>query len=104
MGRGTARHIPSPRRTDGVALSWGLNNYGQLGGGPTAPSVRATPGPVLGLTNVMEIAVGRGRGHGLAVLADGTVWSWGNNGSGQLGDGTGTSRSTPVPASGLKLQ
>ncbi len=39
--------------------------------------------------------------HWYAVLADGTVRAWGNNESGQLGDGTGTDRSTPVQVVGL---
>jgi len=48
----------------------------------------------------------RGRGfcrtsHSLAVKADGTVWAWGYNAYGQLGDGTTTQRNTPVQVSGL---
>jgi alpha-tubulin suppressor-like RCC1 family protein len=40
-------------------------------------------------------AIGTGRDHGLAVLGDGTVRSWGGNAFGQLGDGTTTNRTTP---------
>ncbi len=39
--------------------------------------------------------------HSLALKSDGTVWAWGWNGYGQLGDGTTTSRYTPVQVSGL---
>jgi hypothetical protein len=43
-----------------------------------------------------------GRGyHSLAIKADGTVWTWGFNGSGQLGDGTTTNRNVPVAVNGL---
>ncbi|WP_233612067.1 Ig-like domain-containing protein [Corallococcus sp. AB045] len=42
-----------------------------------------------------------GQFHTLALKQDGTVWAWGNNGEGQLGDGTTTDRLTPVQVPGL---
>ena len=39
--------------------------------------------------------------HSIALKSDGTVWAWGNNWVGQLGDGTTSHRSTPVQVSGL---
>ena len=54
---------------------------------------------VSGLSGV--VAVAGGRYHSLAVKSDGTVWAWGNNWLGQLGDGTTTDRSIPVQVSGL---
>ncbi len=39
--------------------------------------------------------------HTLGLKSDGTVWAWGNNGSGRLGDGTTTDRHTPVQVNGL---
>jgi len=45
------------------------------------------------LTGVAATAAGEQ--HSLAVKSDGTVWTWGANGSGQLGDGTTTASSTP---------
>jgi len=39
--------------------------------------------------------------HSLALNSDGTLWAWGNNPYGQLGDGTTTDRLTPVPVPGL---
>ena len=60
---------------------------------------RSTPVPVSGLTGVVAIAAGGH--HSLAVKSDGTVWAWGCNDYGQLGDGTTTNRLTPVQTSGL---
>ncbi|MFD2256594.1 hypothetical protein ACFSSA_07900 [Luteolibacter algae] len=45
--------------------------------------------------------VSANQSHSVALTADGRVWSWGYNGSGQLGDGTTTNRSLPVPVSGV---
>lgn len=54
---------------------------------------------VVGLAGVTAIATMNY--HSLALKADGTVWAWGNNQYGQLGDGTTTSRSIPVQVTGL---
>lgn len=52
-----------------------------------------------GLKNVVAIAAGGA--HSLAVTAEGTVWSWGANGSGQLGDGSTADSAAPVQVRGL---
>ena len=54
---------------------------------------------VLGVANA--IYIGSGRDHGLAVIAGGTVRAWGHNSSGQLGDGTLTSRSSSILVPGV---
>ncbi len=46
-------------------------------------------------------AVAAGVGHTVALRGDGTVWAWGDNSSGQLGDGTYTQRDVPVQVPGL---
>jgi alpha-tubulin suppressor-like RCC1 family protein len=51
------------------------------------------------LTDIAAIAAGSD--HCLAVSADGTLWAWGSNSSGQLGDGTSMGSSTPVVVSNL---
>lgn len=47
------------------------------------------------------MAVAAGDWHTLALKSDGSVWTWGYNANGQLGDGTGTNRSSPVQVPGL---
>ncbi|MFB7982896.1 RCC1-like domain-containing protein [Streptomyces vinaceus] len=79
--------------------SWGNNRSGQLGDG-TWTDFRTTATTVLGLTSeeVVKIAAGgsgKANGHGLALLSDCTVQSWGSNDSGQLGDGTVFSHNAP---------
>ncbi len=43
------------------------------------------------------VAVAAGAYHSLAARSDGTAWAWGDNGYGQLGDGTTTDRPLPTP-------
>ncbi|REF00287.1 hypothetical protein [Thermomonospora umbrina] len=87
-------------RSDGTMRAWGGNGSGQLGDGTNTQ--RSTPIQISGLTGVStwEGAVSAGQ-HSLAVKDNGTVWAWGDNGSGQLGDGTTSDRKTPVQVSGL---
>jgi alpha-tubulin suppressor-like RCC1 family protein len=54
---------------------------------------------VVGLTGIVGISAGYS--HSLAVKSDGTVWSWGYNSYGQLGNGTTTQRASPVRVQGL---
>jgi alpha-tubulin suppressor-like RCC1 family protein len=48
-----------------------------------------------------RVGVSAGTYHTILAKADGTVWTWGGNYEGQIGDGTTTSRPTPMPVSGL---
>jgi len=47
------------------------------------------------------VQISAGSSHSLAIKRDGTVWAWGSNGYGQLGDGSSTTRISPVQLSGL---
>lgn len=77
---------------------WGNNNEGQLADGTHTD--RSAPIPVGGLpAGVRQVSVNDG--SGLALLANGTVAAWGLNNFGQLGDGTLTSRTSPVAVAGL---
>ena len=83
--------------TNGATLAWGNNYYGRLGNDSTTD--RPYPDAVLGdLTNV--VAVSAKLSHSLALKMDGTVWSWGNNQYGKLGDNTTTTRKTPIQVLG----
>lgn len=90
-GRGT-----SLATTDGAAWSWGTGVHAT---GQQAHT-RTVPEPVPDLAGVAAVAAGES--HTLTLLEDGTVWGWGGNRSGQLGDGNPVSRRLlPVQASGL---
>ena len=88
--------------------AWGDNRYGQLGLGSSqgpdtchefgSPCSRV-PIPVPGITDVVSVAAGWH--HSLALRADGTVWGWGDNRAGQLGDGTQEQRDAPTRVPGL---
>jgi alpha-tubulin suppressor-like RCC1 family protein len=95
---------------DGTVSCWGGNTDGQVGqpvssaascpqstGSPT-PCVKS-PVVVPGLTDVAEVHAGET--YTCARKNDMTVWCWGSNFSGTLGDGTNTMRSTPAPVNGL---
>jgi alpha-tubulin suppressor-like RCC1 family protein len=86
---------------DGTVWDWGgYVPYPALGNGTTDAS--STPVQVSGLSNVTAVATAEYFGfHSLALKNDGTVWAWGPNFDGQIGDGTTTDRSTPVQVSGL---
>ena len=85
-------------KSDGSVWAWGTNNAGQLGNGSTS-YFSSAPVQVSGLTSVSAIA--GGAMYSLALKSDGTVWAWGSNNYGQLGNGTTTSSSTPVQVSSL---
>ena len=80
-------------RSDGTIWAWGYNGFGALGDGTTTDKVTPFPGGG-SLTNVIDVAAGQY--FSMALKNDGTVWSWGYNANGQLGDGTTTGKTTPV--------
>jgi alpha-tubulin suppressor-like RCC1 family protein len=71
-------------RSDSSILAWGQNSFGQLGNGTTTDSLVPVPVQTLGLTGVVQVAAGNS--FSLALLSNGTVWAWGDNAQGQLGD------------------
>jgi alpha-tubulin suppressor-like RCC1 family protein len=85
---------------DGTVWAWGNNANGQLGDGTTTQ--RTSPVKVRGLTGITIIAIFAGNSHSLALDSNETVWAWGNNANGQLGDGTTIEHSSPVQVGGLR--
>ncbi|MDP7112230.1 MAG: hypothetical protein QGH45_09710, partial [Myxococcota bacterium] len=81
---------------DGSVRCWGDNTYGQLGDGTTDSST--TPVTVGLPSGRSAIAVAAGYSHSCAVLDNGSVACWGQNGYGQLGDGSTDSSHSPVTA------
>jgi alpha-tubulin suppressor-like RCC1 family protein len=89
--------------SDGTVVAWGNGNDGQLGGGgdPYTPGILtgSTVIPVLHLTGVTAIAAGDR--HAIALKSDGTVWAWGYNAFGQLGNPVSLNSSVPVQVQGV---
>jgi alpha-tubulin suppressor-like RCC1 family protein len=86
--------------TENVAYCWGLNIYGQLGDGTTSDH-STTPVAVAG--NRQFRLVDAGVAHTCALsYPDRRAYCWGNNGYGQLGDGSETVRRTPVAVVGAR--
>ena len=86
-------------KNDGTVWAWGNDGVGQLGNGGTNTNSNV-PVQVSGLTGITAIAVG-GHFHSLALKNDGTVWAWGRNQYGQLGNGTTTNSNVPIQVSSL---
>lgn len=86
--------------SDGKVYAWGYGGYGQLGIDTSSTSYFDRPQQVLGpggsgfLTGIVAIAAGEYSSY--ALKSDGTVFSWGYNSSGQLGDGTNDDSNYPV--------
>jgi alpha-tubulin suppressor-like RCC1 family protein len=80
-------------RGNGTLWAWGDNTYGELGNGRFGGSVPA-PEQVPGLSGVCTVAAGVY--HVLALTTAGTVYSWGGNSYGELGNGTVNESATPT--------
>ncbi len=73
-------------KTDGSLWAWGQNDFGQLGMGVDDNQPRNIPTQIG--SEYDWAAVSTGSKRTVALKTDGSLWSWGNNQNGQLGDGT----------------
>jgi alpha-tubulin suppressor-like RCC1 family protein len=87
---------------DGTVWVWGDNNTGQLGDGAACGKTCVTPVQAVGLAGTAEIA--GGYVHSLAETTDGTVWAWGGNSAGELGDGSTIPAAEPEPVTGVTAE
>ena len=81
-------------KKDGSLWAWGNNSYGQLGDGTT--TWRTVPVRIGTGNDWAAIWASTCSYHVFALKTDGSLWAWGNNTYGQLGDGTTTLRNAPV--------
>ncbi|ASA19952.1 stalk domain-containing protein [Paenibacillus donghaensis] len=86
-------------KTDGTVWAVGGNEHGQLGDGKVTAAITTRPVQVQGLADVRSVAAGDN--HSLALLKDGSVWGWGGNDAGQLGDSSRVHALQPVQIKGL---
>ncbi len=84
---------------DGTVWAWGENSYGQLGDSSTVD--RYDPVKVKVISDITSISWGHIHTHSLAVKSDGSVWAWGYNPTGKLGDNTLVSKDAPIQVHGL---
>lgn len=80
-------------KKDGTLWLWGNNWNGQLGNGSSGYGTDSST-PVKIMSDVKQVSLGEN--HSAALKKDGTLWLWGANWDGQLGNGSITSSSTPV--------
>ncbi|MDZ4757318.1 MAG: T9SS type A sorting domain-containing protein [Bacteroidota bacterium] len=85
-------------KSDGTLWGWGQNDAYQLGDSSNARKL--IPTKIGTANNWVSISVGgnsyQGMGHGHGLKADGTLWGWGSNGYGELGDSTTGGRKYPI--------
>ena len=80
-------------KTDGTLWTWGYNIVGELGDN-TIVNKSSPVQTISGGTNWKQVSAGNQ--HTTAIKTDGTLWTWGYNGVGNLGDNTQISKSSPV--------
>ena len=86
-------------KSDGTLWSWGHNDYSQLGHNQPENSKYSSPVQIPGTTWTSKIT-SSSTNYVLAIKTDGTMWGWGRNWAGNLGDNTQITRSSPTQIPG----
>lgn len=81
-------------KNDGTVWTWGANYSAQLGNGTISGVYQRNPTPVQIMDGVVAIAAGDD--HAAAIKTDGSLWMWGLNDLGQLGNGTNNAAPSPI--------
>ena len=79
----------------GWLYTWGYNNWGQIGDGTSSTTVGKSVPTRIGTASDWAEAAPGGY-HTMALTKNGTMWAWGNNANGRLGDGTTSSKTSPT--------
>jgi alpha-tubulin suppressor-like RCC1 family protein len=91
-------HHSAAIKSDGTLWTWGRNDFGELGDDSTKD--RFSPEPIAtdpkSDPDTDWEAISAGGWHTMAIKINGTLWAWGDNFQGQLGDGTGANKKVPV--------
>tara|TARA_X000000368_G_scaffold413993_1_gene403031 strand:+ start:1404 stop:3893 length:2490 start_codon:yes stop_codon:yes gene_type:complete len=95
QGYGAATAI----KTDGTLWAWGRGRYGELPFNIGAPSGNRSSPTQIGTDTTWSV-VSQGNGFGSAIKTDGTLWMWGSNSEGKLGQNNETQRSSPIQIPG----
>ena len=83
---------------DNALWAWGSNGFGGLGQNNTVS--KSSPVQVGTLTDWAQVSTA-GLGSGIALKTDGTLWTWGSNSNGELGDNTTIDKSSPIQIGSL---
>ena len=86
--------VPADLFRDGNLFTWGNISYGQLGDNNSTTNKSTPVTTFAGGTNWKQVS--SGFFHCAAIKTDGTLWTWGRGGEGQLGGNTATNKSTPI--------
>lgn len=98
----TAEYLKTTFTNKGALWAWGNNQYGQLGDGTVVS--KSSPIRIGTLTDWVDIRSDDGTvtdGKAVAIRDDGTIYGWGENSYGNIGNGTVTNKSSPVQIGAL---